>query len=160
MRANLPGWYGLGTALEREIRQDRLAELQTMYQGWRFFATAIDNAQRSLGTADMRTFRRYLALAEPGDMAHADRIFAEYDRSVAAVLQVTNQQALLEHTSTLARAIRLRNPYLDALHVAQIELLQRLRALPVTATSQERAALLDIIHHSINGIAVGLQTTG
>ena len=160
VRANLPGWYGLGTALEREITQGHLPDLQTMYERWRFFATAIDNAQRSLGTADMRTFRRYLALADTGDIAHADRILAEYELSVAAVLQVTNQQALLEHTSTLARAIRLRNPYLDALHVAQIELLRRLRALPETATSHERAALLDIIHHSINGIAVGLQTTG
>jgi phosphoenolpyruvate carboxylase len=160
VRANLPGWYGLGTALAREIRQNHLVELQTMYQGWRFFATAIDNAQRSLGTADMHTFRRYLALTGPGDMAYADLILAEYDLSVAAVLQVTSQQELLEHTSTLARAIRLRNPYLDALHVAQIELLQRLRALPETASPKERAALLDIIHHSINGIAVGLQSTG
>jgi phosphoenolpyruvate carboxylase len=160
VRANLPGWYGLGTALEREITQGHLANLQSMYQEWRFFTTAIDNAQRSLGTADMRTFRRYLALAEPGDMPYADRILAEYEQSVSAVLKVTNQQALLEHTSTLAGAIRLRNPYLDALHVAQIELLQRLRALPAHATAEERAALLDIIHHSINGIAVGLQTTG
>jgi phosphoenolpyruvate carboxylase len=160
VRANLPGWYGLGTALEREIAEGNLALLQAMYQGWRFFATAIDNAQRSLGIADMRTFRRYLALVEPGELAYADRIFAEFDRSVATVLQVTKQQELLERTSTLARAIRLRNPYLDALHVAQIALLQRLRALPETAAPGTQAALLDLIHHSINGIAVGLQTTG
>jgi phosphoenolpyruvate carboxylase len=160
VRANLPGWYGLGTALEREIAEGNLAQLQAMYQGWRFFATAVDNAQRSLGIADMRTFRRYLALVEPGELAYADRIFAEYDRSVATVLQVTRQQELLERTSTLARAIRLRNPYLDALHVAQIALLQRLRALPETTAPGTQAALLDLIHHSINGIAVGLQTTG
>ncbi len=160
VRANLPGWYGLGTALEYEIAENNLGQLQSMYQGWRFFATAIDNAQRSLGIADMRTFRRYLSLARPGETTYADRIFAEFDRSVAAVLQVTKQQELLEHTSTLARAIRLRNPYLDALHVAQIALLQRLHALPESSTPEERAALLDVIHHSINGIAVGLQTTG
>jgi phosphoenolpyruvate carboxylase len=160
VRANLPGWYGLGAALEREIADGNLAQLQAMYQGWRFFATAIDNAQRSLGIADMPTFRRYLALATAQDLPYAERIFAEYDRSVAAVLQVTRQQALLEQSSTLARAIRLRNPYLDALHVAQIALLQRLRALPESAQPAERAALLDIIHHSINGIAAGLQTTG
>jgi phosphoenolpyruvate carboxylase len=160
VRANLPGWYGLGTALESEIAAGNLAQLQAMYQGWRFFATAVDNAQRSLGIADMRTFRRYLALVEPGELVYADRIFAEYDLSVAAVLQVTKQQELLERTSTLARAIRLRNPYLDALHVAQIALLQRLRALPDDSAPSDRAALLDLIHHSINGIAVGLQTTG
>jgi phosphoenolpyruvate carboxylase len=160
VRANLPGWYGLGTALEGEIAAGNLARLQAMYEGWRFFATAIDNAQRSLGIADMPTFRRYITLATPDEMPYAGRILAEYERSVACVLQVTQQQTLLQHTSTLARAIRLRNSYLDALHVAQIALLQRLRTLPESAPSAERAALLDVIHHSINGIAAGLQTTG
>lgn len=160
VRANLPGWYGLGSALEWVIAEGHLVQLQGMYQGWRFFSTAIDNAQRSLGIADMPTFRRYLALATEEDLPYADRIFDEYDRSVSVILQVTQQQALLEQSSTLARAIRLRNPYLDALHVAQIALLQRYRALPVSAASAERAELLDIIHHSINGIAAGLQTTG
>ena len=46
------------------------------------------------------------------------------------------------------------------LHVAQIALLRRYRALPADAPYDQRAALLDIIHHSINGIAAGLQTTG
>jgi phosphoenolpyruvate carboxylase len=160
VRANVPGWYGLGTALAQEIANGNLATLEAMYQGWRFFTMAIDNAQRSLGTADMRTFRRYLALARSEEMPYANAIFAEFDRSVAAVLQVTRQQALLEYTSTLARAIQLRNPYLDALHVTQIVLLQRYRDLPESATPAERSALLDIIHHSINGIAAGLQTTG
>jgi phosphoenolpyruvate carboxylase len=160
VRANLPGWFGLGTALDHEIQDGNLAQLQAMYQHWRFFATALDNAQRSLGTADMPTLRRYLALATEADLPYAQRVFAEFDRSVACVLQVTQQRALLEHTSTLARAIRLRNPYLDALHVAQITLVQRFRALPAATPATERAKLLDVIHHSINGIAAGLQTTG
>jgi phosphoenolpyruvate carboxylase len=79
---------------------------------------------------------------------------------VAEVLRVTGQGALLEGSPVLARSIRLRNPYVDALHVAQIALLRRHRALPDDAPDDERAALLDAIHHSINGIAAGLQTTG
>jgi phosphoenolpyruvate carboxylase len=67
---------------------------------------------------------------------------------------------LLEQSSRLARSIKLRNPYVDALHLAQIALLRRYRALPDDASQAERAALLDTIHHSINGIAAGLQTTG
>ncbi|MBA3824628.1 MAG: phosphoenolpyruvate carboxylase, partial [Ktedonobacterales bacterium] len=158
VRANLPGWYGLGTALTDAIARDELPTLQAMYANWRPFTTAIDNAQRSLGIADMRTFQRYRILATPEDSVIADRIFAEYDRSVASVLRVTGQATLLEHTSTLARGIRLRNPYLDALHVAQITLMQRFRSLPDDAP--DRAALLDTIHHTINGIAAGLQATG
>jgi phosphoenolpyruvate carboxylase len=159
IRANLPGWFGLGTALKAEIDAGRLTRLQAMYQGWRFFAILLDNAQLSLGTADMPTVRRYMTLANNGANVFR-QIEAEYERSVAAVLQITQQQELLEQSSRLARSIKLRNPYVDALHVAQIALLRRYRALPDDAPLETRAALLDAIHHSINGIAAGLQTTG
>jgi phosphoenolpyruvate carboxylase len=76
------------------------------------------------------------------------------------VLAVAEQRELLERAPVLARSIKLRNPYVDALHVAQIALLRRYRALSADAPDAERAALLDAIHHSINGIAAGLQTTG
>ena len=159
IRANLPGWYGLGTALQAEIAAGRLALLQGMYRGWRFFALALDNAQISLGTADMETMRRYATLAAGDeDVVHA--LTEEYERSVAAVLAVIGQQELLDNMPTLRRTIKLRNPYVDALHLAQITLLRRYRSLPPDAPAQERAFLLDAIHHSINGIAAGLQTTG
>jgi phosphoenolpyruvate carboxylase len=157
-RVNLPGWYGLGSALQAAIETGQLADLQAMYRGWRFFAMALDNAQLSLGTADMTTARRYATLAD--DPAPFAAIAAEYDRSVAAILRVTGQRDLLERAPVLSRSIRLRNPYVDALHVAQIALLRRARALPADAAPAERAALRDAIHHSINGIAAGLQTTG
>ena len=67
IRANVPGWFGLGSALEEEIAAGGLERLRAMYAGWRFFATAMDNAQRSLGIADMPTVRRYASLAPGGD---------------------------------------------------------------------------------------------
>ncbi len=159
IRANLPGWFGLGTALQAEIEAGGLTRLQAMYRSWPFFAMALDNAQLSLGTADMPTIRRYMTLANNGAESF-QQIEAEYEASVAAILQITQQRELLEHSSRLARSIKLRNPYVDALHVAQIALLRRYRALPDDAPQATRAALLDAIHHSINGIAAGLQTTG
>ncbi|MBV9357954.1 MAG: phosphoenolpyruvate carboxylase [Chloroflexi bacterium] len=71
-RVNLPGWFGLGTALTEEIDAGGLERLRAMYRGWRFFAMALDNAQLSLGTADMATARRYAALAD--DQAPFDSI--------------------------------------------------------------------------------------
>ena len=67
---------------------------------------------------------------------------------------------LLERSPVLARSIKLRNPYVDALHVAQLALLKRFRSLAADAPEDDRHLLLDAIHHSINGIAAGLQTTG
>jgi len=159
-RVNLPGWFGLGSALEAEIARNGVTRLQAMYSGWPFFASAIDNAQLSLGTADVLTARRYAALAPPELQPVFGLIMAEFDRSVSGVLAVTDQRELLERSPVLAQSIKLRNPYVDALHIAQLALLKRFRALPEDASEQERHVLRDAIHHSINGIAAGLQTTG
>lgn len=157
-RVNLPGWFGLGSALQQEIDQGGRERLRAMYSDWWFFAMALDNAQISLGTADLATARRYAALAaDPTPFQH---IVAELALSVTTVLDVAQQGALLERAPVLARSIKLRNPYVDALHVAQLALLRRFRSLPDDAADEVRGELLDALHHSINGIAAGLQTTG
>jgi len=159
VRANLPGWFGIGSALDAEIADGGLETLRTMYRDWRAFAGALDNAQLSLGTADLPTVRRYATLSKESDAALA-QIVAEYERSVAAILAITGQRGLLEGAPTLAASIRLRNPYVDALHLAQVALLRRARDLPADAPDEERGRLRDAISNSINGIAAGLQTTG
>jgi phosphoenolpyruvate carboxylase len=159
-RVNLPGWFGLGSALDSEIERGGLDRLQAMYTGWPFFASALDNAQLSLGTADVAAARGYAELADARLRGVFDRITQEYECAVKSLLLITRQHELLERSPVLARSIKLRNPYVDALHVAQRTLLKRFRALPESAPDAERRALLDAIHHSINGIAAGLQTTG
>jgi phosphoenolpyruvate carboxylase len=158
-RADLPGWFGLGSALDAEIARGHLAQLQAMYANWPFFTSLLDNAQFSLGIADMPTFHRYSALSAEGARFFT-LVVAEYERSVRTALQVTRQYELLERFPRLARSIKLRNPYVDALHIAQIALLRRYYALPPDAPAAERAALLDALHHSINGVAAGIQRTG
>ncbi len=161
-RANLPGWYGLGTALEAVASrggQDAVAQLTALYQRWPFFASVIDNAELSLAKADVGTFRRYADLV-PGLEAIAIRgmIEAEHGRSVRMLLLVTGRDRLLAGHPTLARSIELRNPYIDALSAVQVELLARLRAPGLdTATA---TALRGVIGATINGIAAGLQNTG
>jgi phosphoenolpyruvate carboxylase len=153
-RMNLPGWFGLGSALASAIDAGELGDLQAMYAGWPFFASALDNAQLSLGTADLFAARRYASLAPVEVRGIYDLIVEEYVRSVSAVLAVTRQGELLERSPVLARSVKLRNPYVDALHFAQLALLRRYRA------GDRGDEVLDAIHHSINGIAAGLQTTG
>jgi phosphoenolpyruvate carboxylase len=155
-RVNLPGWYGFGTALASEIDGGGLARLQAMYVEWPFFASAVDNAQTSLGTADVDTARRYASslVEDVGIRSVFETIVREYELTVECLLQVARQQELLERSPVLARSIKLRNPYVDALHVAQLALLRRYRS------GDRDEVLLDAIHHSINGIAAGMQTTG
>ena len=111
-----------------------------MYAGWPFFASALDNAQLSLGTADPPTARRYASLASAeARAACSSASWRSTSARVSSVLQVTRQQELLERSPVLARSIKLRNPYVDALHVAQLALLRRFRALPEDAPARRAA---------------------
>lgn len=161
-RANLPGWYGLGTALEAVTARggrEVVDHLATLYRSWPFFASVLDNAELSLAKADMGTFRRYADLAG-GVEATAIRgmIEAEYARSVRMLLLLTGQDHLLANHPSLARSIELRNPYIDALSAVQVELLGRLRSPGLEAA--DAAAIRAVVGATINGVAAGLQNTG
>ncbi|HEX5827036.1 MAG TPA: phosphoenolpyruvate carboxylase, partial [Candidatus Limnocylindrales bacterium] len=161
-RANLPGWYGLGTALEAVTDRggrDVVAHLRELYERWPFFASVLDNAELSLAKADLGTFRGYADLAD-GAEATAIRgmIEAEFGRSVRMLLLVTGRDRLLAGHPTLSRSIELRNPYVDALSAVQVELLGRLRAEGLGAA--EEARIRSVVGATINGIAAGLQNTG
>jgi phosphoenolpyruvate carboxylase len=70
-RINLPGWYGLGAALEayRGAHGDAgLDAIARLARDWPFLSSLLDNAEMSLAKADMGVARLYAALATgPGD---------------------------------------------------------------------------------------------
>jgi phosphoenolpyruvate carboxylase len=184
-RHTLPGWYGLGYALEMfvenrepaaENKEQRtknkepgvedtirntqhLALLQDMYARWPFFRAMIDNAQMILGKADMHIAEQYAALAPDPQVAEAifGAIRAEYERTVRMVCRVAKIRHLLDNSPVLQRSIARRNPYVDPLSYVQIELIKRLRAAP---EGPDHTALEDAILLSISGIAAGLKNTG
>jgi phosphoenolpyruvate carboxylase len=161
-RTDLPGWYGIGTALETYLdRGGRtgLERLQTLHRSWPFFGSIVDNAELSLARADPGTFHRYIALVGGPEAAAVEAaIDAEYDRSVRAILSITQGDGLLAGDPALRRSIELRTPYVDALSALQIELLARLRRTP--PGDPEAARLRRIVGATLSGIAAGLQTTG
>ena len=55
----------------------------------------------------------------------------------------------------MQRAIQLRNPYTDPLHLMQIDLLKRWRS-----GGRNDGALFEALLGSVNGISQGLQATG
>jgi len=158
-RTELPGWYALGTALLDWAAEDALrwALLRTMYGEWPFFRAVIDNAQVSMGKADMPIAEVYGGLADCETCAKIYPILAaEFERTTAAILRLTGQGQLLDQAPWLQRAIRLRNPYIDPLNYIQVALLRRLRA----AAGADAEALHEVVLLSVNGIAAGLRSTG
>jgi phosphoenolpyruvate carboxylase len=158
-RHTLPGWYGLGSAVQDYVTDHggSSAELRAMYQRWPFWRTLVDNAQMVMAKADLTIARLYADLVEDTDLAERvfERIAAEYRRTVEVILDVTSQSVLLERVPVLRRSIQRRNPYVDPLSFIQLVLIKRLRA--ATQPSDE---LLTAVLESINGVSSGLKNTG
>jgi phosphoenolpyruvate carboxylase len=153
-RAILPGWYGVGTALERmgarEAGADLLAE---MYRRWPFFRAVVDNVEMVLAKSDMGIAERYAALAESDARAAVwPRIRAEHTRTVQWVKRIQGTRKLLDGNPALKRSIQLRNPYVDPMSFLQVELLRRRTAGDERV---DRALLL-----TLNGISAGMRNTG
>ena len=161
-RANLPGWFGIGTALDQyEAAHGRrgLARLRRLYATWPFFATLLDTAEMSLAKADLPVASRYAELA---DGAAAGRIWEvirdEFRRTADGVLRISRRDRLLDSMPVLQRSIALRNPYVDSLSELQVRLLRRLRSL--APNDPEREAVLRLVHLTVSGVAAGVQSTG
>lgn len=161
-RIDLPGWYGLGTALETygaAHGEEGLEELRGLYRSWPVLTSILDNAEMSLARADMGVATLYAGLARGAE--HARRwhaIESEHQRTVALLLRITGHDRLLDGLPVYQRAIALRNPYVDSLSELQVRLLARLRAMP--SDHPERARVLRLVQLTVHGIAAGLQSTG
>lgn len=161
-RYTLPGWYGLGTAMEWFVAQnpDNLKLLQRMYRQWLFFRMVVDNAQLELVRAHMPTAAWYASRVTPrelGERIHA-RIAQEHQRTCEWVLRVTGQKCLLENAPVVQRTVQLRNPVvapLSKLQVALLELWEAKGEEEPQAAAWHNAVLL-----SITGVAAAMQSTG
>lgn len=156
-RVNLPGWFGLGSALELAARRsDGASELRAMHEEHPFFRSLIETAELALVKADLPIARRYLELGGRPDLTRA--ITDEFERTLEQVLAVTGNTTLLEDRPVLRETVRLRNPWVDALSFLQLRYLTELRA-GTLAPDEVRRARRHVLM-TVNGIAAGLQDTG
>jgi phosphoenolpyruvate carboxylase len=160
-RIELPGWFGLGAALEAHHERHGeagFAAVARLYERWPFLASLVDNAELALAPADLGVARQYAALA--GDPATTPwaTIEAEYVRTTTWLARLTGRPQLLDREPEMRRRMGLRDPYVDSLSELQVTLLARLRAC--APEDPERARLLRLVQLTVNGIAAGLQRTG
>ena len=60
----------------------------------------------------------------------------------------------------LGRAVRVRNPYVDALSLAQVRALRVVREQQEELSEEAKAELLSLILSTVTGVSAGLQNTG
>jgi len=151
----LPGWFGVGAGLRAVVEEHGAALLGDMYARWPFVATLLDGVEVALAKADMGIAEFYEQLAAPQHQYLANEIRREYELAERQILAVKGCARLLDSEPTLQRSIRLRNPYVDPIHLMQVDLLKRWRE-----GGREDRELFEALIASVNGIAQGLQGSG
>ncbi|NNE04374.1 MAG: phosphoenolpyruvate carboxylase [Xanthomonadales bacterium] len=154
-RIGFPGVFGIGSALQAACDEAGIEGLRDMYRRWRFFHGMVNDVEMVLAKSELEVGRRYAQLAGSDLSGQFDRIEREFELAREHILAIKQADELLQDQPTLQRNIRLRNPYVDPLHVVQIDLLRRWRD-----GGREDDELLNALKASVNGIALGIQNTG
>jgi phosphoenolpyruvate carboxylase len=128
-----------------------------MHARWPFFRAMLNNMGMVLAKTDLAIGRHYATTLVP-DGALRDAVFElirqEHALATRWHAEITGSADPLVDNPALARSIRNRFPYLDPLHVLQVELLRRHRA----GERDERVERG--IQLTLNTIATGLRNSG
>jgi len=154
-RHMLPGWFGFGSGLQAAVLEHGEAILGRMLVEWPFFRLLLDDVEAMLARTDLEIAAYYDALASDELRSLHEPIHEEFALTVTQVLRVRGTEHLVDSDPTLQRSVKLRNPYIDPMHLMQVDLLKRWRA-----TGRRDAALFAALRATISGIAQGLQATG
>jgi phosphoenolpyruvate carboxylase len=128
-----------------------------MAEHWPFFDDLLAKIEMVCAKSDPAIARAYVERLGADTMLLA-RLEDELARTIDAVSLIRRSDALLRDNQVLRSAIALRNPYVDALSLLQIALLERKRAS--TLDDRERDAVNAALATTLSGIAQGLRNTG
>lgn len=154
-RHGIPGWFGVGTAIDALCAEVGEAEARALVERSRFVRALVQSCELSLVRSDLAVAAAYAQLADPDARALYATIAAEHARTVHALRVRLGRGAPLGDRPYLAASIERRDSTLDVLSHIQIEALRRRRA-----GAGDAAQLSRIVFTTIHGIAAGLQTAG
>lgn len=155
IRVGFPGVFGFGTALDAAIERFGMESVRALLEKQVFFQGLVNDVEMVLGKSELGIGARYAGLAGPGSDRIFDAIRGEFDLAERRILELKRLDRLLDDQTVLQRNIRLRNPYVDPLHLMQIDLLRRWRD-----AGRRDDQLLEPLKATVKGIALGIQNTG
>lgn len=162
-RFYLPGWFGVGSALENLKQEDPagFAELKEMLPQSTFLSYVLTNVETNLASANLELMRDYSGLVEDAALREKflSRIIAEFERTRSHLAELLNGE-MRSRRPRMAKTLDIREAPLRVLHQQQIVLLREWRGHLAQGRAAEADTLLPKLLLSINAIASGLRTTG
>jgi phosphoenolpyruvate carboxylase len=132
MKQNIPGFYGVGSALKELKKQGKFPELRTLFQESLFFRTLLSNSMMSL-TKTYYPATAYLA-KDKEFSEFWKKMHAEYKLSTEIILEVSQLSELMENNPANRDSVKLRERIVLPLITIQQYALQQLRNM----TAQEK----------------------
>jgi phosphoenolpyruvate carboxylase len=162
-RFYLPGWFGVGSALERLKNEDPagFAELRNALPQSTFLSYVLTNVETNLASANLELMADYAELVTDPIRREEflSRIVGEFERTRSHLAELFEGE-MHDRRPRMAKTLEIREAPLRVLHQQQIALLREWRGHLAENRTAEADALLPKLLLSINAIASGLRTTG
>jgi phosphoenolpyruvate carboxylase len=106
LKQNIPGFYGVGTALQKIKNDGKWEEAKELYYTSGFFKTMLDNCMMSMSKSDFRV-TAYLE-KDKKFSAFWRMLRDEYDLTKAMLLELTDSDILMQEYPVESRSIAIR----------------------------------------------------
>ncbi len=163
-RILVPGWYGIGSAMEQliKIRGDLGKDLlNQLYEKHSLFRLILDGAEKTLLLVDLEVAQKYCELVKNDE--HRTQIFSairdEYELSTKMVLQITGEDQLCDRFPNFKRHFYRRAESLNQVGIEQVELVKKFRNNENIENTLIQDVLVPLLL-SINCVAAGIGSTG
>ena len=122
LKQNVPGFFGIGTALAELEKEGRLEEAAELYRTQPLFAALLENSMQSMRKCNFALTAHLEADDRFGDLWRTVR--AEFELSRSLILRISGQSELMERVPAIAESIDLREGIILPLLVIQQAALQ------------------------------------
>ena len=144
MKQNVPGYYGVGTAIQSLVAEGKTDLLKQLFKGVPFFKALILNSMMALSKCYFE-LTAYIAADEAyNEFWHL--LYDEYRLSKQMVLLISGYQALMETEPVSKRSIEIRERIVLPLLVIQQYALQK-----IEMRSPRQALYEKIVQRSLYG---------
>lgn len=137
MKQNIPGFYGVGTAIDELTKKGKESALKQLYRKSLFFRTLLGNSMMSL-TKSYYPATAYLA-KDPEFGEFWKKMYSEFELANKMVLSVSASKELMESNPTIKSSVKLRERIvLPLIAIQQYALINLRRGAETVGLSKEQ----------------------
>lgn len=162
-RFYLPGWYGVGSALQalKESSPEKFEQLKAGIKSSVFVRYVLTNVETNLTSANRELMNLYADLVTDKTLKDKfmDLIGNEFALTIKLLAEVLDGD-MATRRPRMSKTLDIREEPLTVLHHQQVGLIKQWRMLKGEGKDEEAETLFPTILLSINAISSGLRTTG